>query len=134
MKGYLSPNQNVAMPRNEKNPTTSVTVVTKVPDATAGSDQIAKVGFMELADDLAQERSIAGLNRPRNLCDEFGTDGAVLVAHRLTGGQAILPGSGGSQIQIIGHAAPRPFDWVAELQRFPVILDHSVIQYDRKAP
>ena len=35
---YFRPNHNVAMPRNEKKPTTSVIVVTKVPDATAGSD------------------------------------------------------------------------------------------------
>src|SRR6266508_494500 len=34
---YLRPNQSVAMPRNEKNPTTSVTVVTNTPDEIAGS-------------------------------------------------------------------------------------------------
>src|SRR3984893_3361391 len=34
---YFSSNHSVAMPRNEKKPTTSVMVVTKVPDATAGS-------------------------------------------------------------------------------------------------
>ena len=36
-RSYFSPNHSVAMPRNEKKPTTSVMVVTKVPDATAGS-------------------------------------------------------------------------------------------------
>jgi hypothetical protein len=34
---YLRPNHSVAMPRNEKNPTTSVTVVTNTPDDIAGS-------------------------------------------------------------------------------------------------
>src|SRR5262249_35913654 len=34
---YLRPNHRVAMPRKEKNPTTSVTVVTNGPDDTAGS-------------------------------------------------------------------------------------------------
>src|SRR6516164_1995792 len=34
---HLSPNHSVAMPRNEKNPTTSVTVVTNTPDEIAGS-------------------------------------------------------------------------------------------------
>src|SRR3954447_15541598 len=34
---HLSPNHNEAMPRKEKKPTTSVTVVTKGPDDTAGS-------------------------------------------------------------------------------------------------
>src|SRR6267142_2827223 len=34
---YLSPNQSVAIPRNERNPTTSVMVVTNTPDETAGS-------------------------------------------------------------------------------------------------
>src|SRR5438477_11482768 len=34
---YFNPNQSVAMPRKEKKPTTSVMVVTNVPEATAGS-------------------------------------------------------------------------------------------------
>src|SRR5262245_37467252 len=34
---YFSPNQSVAIPRNDRNPTTSVTVVTNGPDDTAGS-------------------------------------------------------------------------------------------------
>ncbi len=34
---YFNPNHSVAMPRKEKKPTTSVTVVTNVPEATAGS-------------------------------------------------------------------------------------------------
>ncbi len=36
-RAHLSPNQSVAIPRNEKNPTTSVIVVTNGPDDTAGS-------------------------------------------------------------------------------------------------
>src|SRR5215467_2426006 len=34
---HLIPNHSVAMPRNEKNPTTSVTVVTNTPEEIAGS-------------------------------------------------------------------------------------------------
>ena len=37
----FSPNHSVAMPKNEKKPTTSVMVVTKMPEATAGSARTA---------------------------------------------------------------------------------------------
>ena len=47
-------------------------------------DQVAEVGFMEFADDLAQKYRIGGVNRVRDLLDEFGADVAVGIPHRET--------------------------------------------------
>ena len=46
------------------------------------SDQVAEIGFMQLGDDLAQERRIVSPDAARDLFDEFGTDVAFLIAHR----------------------------------------------------
>jgi len=64
-------------------------------------DQVAEVSLMEFGDNLAQKCGIAALNRPRDPRDEFGTDIAVLVAHRVKFEHRIRPGGGVSHIHVI---------------------------------
>ncbi len=68
---------------------------------------------MQFRDDLAQERRLGGLDRARDFFDEFAADRAVFIPHREAVEHRGIGGLG--NVNIIGHAAPRRFDRIAEL-------------------
>ena len=71
-------------------------------------DQVAGVGFVQFADQRAQQIGIASLDRFRDGLDEFGPNRAVLIAQRV--GRSIGPFG---NVHVFGHAGPRgTCDWV----------------------
>jgi hypothetical protein len=68
---------------------------------------------MEFCHDGAQERRLGGMDGAGDFCDKFGANIAIFVAHRVTIEHRRIGGLG--SVDILGHAAPRQFDRIAEL-------------------
>ncbi len=65
-------------------------------------DQIAEISLMEFRNHGTQERLVGGMNRARDLVDEFAANFAIFCAHR----QPVEHGDGGlGNVLIFGHAA-----------------------------
>jgi hypothetical protein len=77
-----------------------------------GPDQIAEIGLMQLRNHRAQQRHLRGMDRARNLLDEFPANFAIFIAHR----EMIEPGGIGElgNVDLFGHATPRRFDRILE--------------------
>ena len=75
-------------------------------------DQIAEIGLVELRDDGAQRGRVGNLYRARDFFDELAANFAIFVAHRETHRRRI---GGIGNVHVIGHAAPRRFDTIAQL-------------------
>jgi hypothetical protein len=68
---------------------------------------------MEFRDDCAQKSRVGGIYRARDFFDKLRPNVAVFVAQRKPVENRRIGGIG--NVHIIGHAAPRRFDRIAEL-------------------
>ncbi len=76
-------------------------------------DQIAEVGLVQFGHLGAQERGIAGLDRPGDRLDELTANLAIFVAHRKALEHRRFAGV--DNIQMFSHGAPRRFDFSVQL-------------------
>ena len=74
-------------------------------------DQVAGIGFVQLADQRAQQAGIAAGDRFRDGLDELGPDRAVLIAQTI--GRSV---GGCGDVLSVGHAGPR---WTRDCAESP---------------